>query len=331
MFLAAFSAAAVLRPDTAAVAGGRDASPRPPPRPRRRRWRRSPRRRSRASPRCRRCTARARKPKHEAQEPRRRRRLATAPAPRRRRPRPPAATADPPPRADRTRPRRRTTRRRSAERRRQDLRHLRMIRGRRGRPSRGRACGGWPWASPWRWPPALGGWAVADRIAADPVAAPSDAEGPRRRPGAPEGLGRLGAGAPAAGAAGARQRARLHALPGPDDDRVGRARARGHRRRWCPPRWCDKANGGLPKAETAKRRRPAGARLPRRPDRRLGARHLRDPDHARRADLVCTARSGGREASPTWCLEGLDQITVDGARPITLNDATAYRMRAPRR
>ena len=44
--------------------------------------------------------------------------------------------------------------------------------------------------------------------------------------------------------------------------------------------------------------------------------------------LVCAARSGGPEA-PTWCLNGLDQITVEGAPPITPDAGTAYRMRAP--
>jgi hypothetical protein len=44
--------------------------------------------------------------------------------------------------------------------------------------------------------------------------------------------------------------------------------------------------------------------------------------------LVCTARNGGAEA-PTWCLNGLDQITVAGAKPIAPDAGTAYRMRAP--
>ena len=51
-----------------------------------------------------------------------------------------------------------------------------------------------------------------------------------------------------------------------------------------PAALVEKADGGLPKAETREGRRPVGARLSRRPDRRLGPRHLRDPDHARRAD-----------------------------------------------
>ena len=44
--------------------------------------------------------------------------------------------------------------------------------------------------------------------------------------------------------------------------------------------------------------------------------------------IVCAAASGGPEA-PTWCLNGLDQITVGGARPITPEAGTAYRMRVP--
>jgi hypothetical protein len=44
--------------------------------------------------------------------------------------------------------------------------------------------------------------------------------------------------------------------------------------------------------------------------------------------LVCAARNGAPEA-PTWCLNGLDQITVAGAQPIEADAGTAYRMRAP--
>ncbi len=44
--------------------------------------------------------------------------------------------------------------------------------------------------------------------------------------------------------------------------------------------------------------------------------------------LVCAARDGGAEA-PTWCLNGLEQITVDGAQPIAPKAGTAYRLRAP--
>jgi hypothetical protein len=44
--------------------------------------------------------------------------------------------------------------------------------------------------------------------------------------------------------------------------------------------------------------------------------------------LVCTARGDAAEA-PTWCLNGLDQITVEGARPLKPDAGTAYRMRAP--
>ena len=44
--------------------------------------------------------------------------------------------------------------------------------------------------------------------------------------------------------------------------------------------------------------------------------------------LVCSARGGETEA-PTWCLNGLDQITVAGAKPLKPAADTAYRMRAP--
>ncbi|HEX6025965.1 MAG TPA: hypothetical protein VFZ00_28495, partial [Solirubrobacter sp.] len=44
--------------------------------------------------------------------------------------------------------------------------------------------------------------------------------------------------------------------------------------------------------------------------------------------LVCRARSGAPEA-PTWCLNGLDSITVSGAQPLKPAPDTAYRLRAP--
>ena len=44
--------------------------------------------------------------------------------------------------------------------------------------------------------------------------------------------------------------------------------------------------------------------------------------------LVCSARNGAPEA-PTWCLNGLDSITVAGAKPLKPAADTAYRMRAP--
>jgi hypothetical protein len=42
--------------------------------------------------------------------------------------------------------------------------------------------------------------------------------------------------------------------------------------------------------------------------------------------LACAAASGGR--APARCLRGVDQITVAGAQPVRIDDATAYRMRA---
>ncbi len=44
--------------------------------------------------------------------------------------------------------------------------------------------------------------------------------------------------------------------------------------------------------------------------------------------LVCSARNGAAEG-PTWCLDGLDSITVSGAQPLKPAADTAYRMRAP--
>ncbi|HET6550754.1 MAG TPA: hypothetical protein VFG79_19990, partial [Solirubrobacter sp.] len=45
--------------------------------------------------------------------------------------------------------------------------------------------------------------------------------------------------------------------------------------------------------------------------------------------LVCTAKGDGGPEAPTWCLNGLDQITVEGAKPLKPQRDTAYRLRAP--
>jgi hypothetical protein len=173
----------------------------------------------------------------------------------------------------------------------------------------------------------LGGWAVADRIAADPVAAPSEQKvfdaGPARLK----------------VSTGWSRAPRAPALPGLENapaympysgltTTVSVALVPADSASLVPAALVAKADGGLPKAETA---RVVG----------LQARAYRGvqtgdsvldiyaiPTTRGVLTLVCTARSGS-EASPTWCLEGLDQITVEGARPITLNDGTAFRMRAP--
>jgi hypothetical protein len=173
----------------------------------------------------------------------------------------------------------------------------------------------------------LGGWAVAHRLAADRASVSSvqkllDA-GPARLK----------------VSAGWERAARPPALPGLDDapaympyaglaTTVSVALVPADSAALVPAELEEKAEGGLPKAETA---RVVG----------LQARAYRGvqtgdsvldiyaiPTTRGVLTLVCTARNGGQEA-PTWCLEGLDQITVEGAKPITLNAGTAYRMRAP--
>ena len=173
----------------------------------------------------------------------------------------------------------------------------------------------------------LGGWAVADRIAADPVAPPSTQKeldaGPARLK----------------VSTGWARAPRSPALPGLDNapaytpwsgltTTVSVALVPADSASLVPAALVKKADGGLPKAETAK---VVGLSA-----RAYRGVHTGDsvldiyaiPTTRGVLTLVCTARSGAEE-SPTWCLEGLDQITVEGARPITLNDATAYRMRAP--
>jgi hypothetical protein len=173
----------------------------------------------------------------------------------------------------------------------------------------------------------LGGWAVADRIAADPVApAPTQKvldAGPARLK----------------VSTGWARAPRSPALPGLDNapaytpwsgltTTVSVALLPADSASLVPAALLAKIEGGLPKAEKAK---VVG----------LSARAYRGvvtgdsvldiyaiPTTRGVLTLVCAARAGA-EASPTWCLEGLDQITVEGAKPITLNDSTAYHMRAP--
>ena len=70
---------------------------------------------------------------------------------------------------------------------------------------------------------AFGGWMVAEKIAADPATVPSVLEGAAGRARAAEGLDRLGRGAQPSGAARARGRAGLDAVLRAGHDRVGRA------------------------------------------------------------------------------------------------------------
>ena len=60
-------------------------------------------------------------------------------------------------------------------------------------------------------------------------------------------------------------------------------------------------------AREGARRRARGARVPRRAQRRVGARRLRDPDHARRADARLLGPQRRCRRRPTWCLNGLDR------------------------
>ena len=175
---------------------------------------------------------------------------------------------------------------------------------------------------------ALGGWAVAERIAADrppaaPVAELLDA-GPARlqvssgwhgapKPPALPGLG---------GSTG------LDAVLGPGPRRS--------RSRWCRPttrRWSPWPGQGGP-GRAAATREGAGGRAARRA--RIAASRPATrvldiyaiPTTRGVLTLVCAARNGAPEA-PTWCLNGLDQITVTARGRCRLTDDTAYHMQAP--
>ena len=175
---------------------------------------------------------------------------------------------------------------------------------------------------------AVGGWFVADRIAADPatpdapVAKLLDAGAARlkvssgwekaARPPALPGLTGAPAWTPYAGLA---TTVSVALVPADDPALV-------------PAALVKEADGGLPKPEKARvvgleARAYRGVRTG---DTVLDVYAI--PTTRGVLTLVCAARSGGPEA-PTWCLNGLDQITVAGARPITADAGTAYRMRAP--
>jgi hypothetical protein len=173
------------------------------------------------------------------------------------------------------------------------------------------------------------GWFVANHIAADPATAPSlekvlDA-GPARlkvstgwervsRPPALPGLDGAPAWTPYAGLA---TTVSIALVPADDPALV-------------PAALVKAAEGGLPKPEKA---RVVGLEA-----RAYRGVHTGDsvldvyaiPTTRGVLTLVCAARNGGTEA-PTWCLNGLDQITVEGAKPIAPDAGTAYRMHAPAR
>jgi hypothetical protein len=173
----------------------------------------------------------------------------------------------------------------------------------------------------------LGGWAIANRIAADAPTMVSEQKvldaGPARlkvstgwqrsaRPPVLPGLGEAPAYTPYAGLA----------------TTVSVALVPADTAALVPAELVEQADGGLPKAETA---RVVGLRARAYRGVRTGDSVLdiyAIPTTRGVLTLVCTARNGAAEA-PTWCLEGLDQITVEGANPITLDAGTAYRMRAP--
>ena len=173
----------------------------------------------------------------------------------------------------------------------------------------------------------VGGWLLANHIAADPASAPSVDKvltaGPARlrvssdweraaRPPAVPGL----AGAPAfTPYDGLATTVSVALLPADDPALV-------------PAALVKAAEGGLPKPEKA---RVVGLEARAYRGIRTGDSVLdvyAIPTTRGVLTLVCTARNGGTEA-PTWCLNGLDQITVDGAQPIAPKAGTAFDLRAP--
>ena len=163
----------------------------------------------------------------------------------------------------------------------------------------------------------LGGWAVAERIAAEPPAAPSlervlDAGPARlkvstawvtaRRPPELPGLAGAPAWTPYSGLA---TTVTVALVPADDAALV-------------PSGLVKAAQGGLPKPERARvvgleARAYRGVRTG---DSVLDVYAI--PTTRGVLTLVCAARNGAPEA-PTWCLNGLDQITVAGARPLQLD------------
>ena len=96
-----------------------------------------------------------------------------------------------------------------------------------------------------------------------------------------------------------------------------------------PGRAGDEGRGRPAQGRDRTRRRPAGARLPRRPHRRLGPRRLRDPDHARACSRSCARPAAGPRRRRPGASRASTRSPSKGPAPITLNAGTAYRMRAP--
>jgi hypothetical protein len=173
----------------------------------------------------------------------------------------------------------------------------------------------------------VGGWALAAHIAADPASVTSVEQvleaGPARlkvstaweraaRPPALPGLDGAPAWTPYAGLA---TTVSVALVPADDPALV-------------PAALVKAAEGGLPKAQTA---RVVGLQARAYRGVRTGDAVLdvyAIPTTRGVLTIVCAARNGGPEA-PTWCLNGLEQITVDGAKPIAPAAGTAYRLRAP--
>jgi hypothetical protein len=173
----------------------------------------------------------------------------------------------------------------------------------------------------------IAGWAVADQIAADPAGTPVSAQvlnaGPARL--------KVSSGWQAA--------KRPPALPGLESARtwapysglattVSVALVPADHAALVPSQLVAAAEGGLPRPEKA---RVVG--LEARAYRGVvAAGNVLDiyaiPTTRGVLTLACAARSGAQEA-PTWCLSGLEQITVEDAQPLKPEDATAYRLRAP--
>jgi hypothetical protein len=174
---------------------------------------------------------------------------------------------------------------------------------------------------------ALGGWLVAERIAADPATVPSYSKelkaGPARlkvstdwaevrSPPVLPGLKDAPAWTPYAGLATTVS----VALVAPDDAAL------------VPNALVKDAAGGLPQPERA---RVVGLEARAYRGVRSGQSVLdvyAIPTTRGVLTLVCSARNGAAEG-PTWCLDGLDSITVAGAQPLKPAADTAYRMRAP--
>jgi hypothetical protein len=173
----------------------------------------------------------------------------------------------------------------------------------------------------------LGGWLLATQIAAEPASTPAVEQvldaGPAQlkvssawervaRPPALPGLDGAPAWTPYAGLA---TTVSVALVPADDPALV-------------PAALVKAAEGGLPKPEKA---RVVGLEARAYRGIRVGESVLdvyAIPTTRGVLTLVCAARNDTEEA-PTWCLNGLDQITVEAATPIVPAAGTAYALRAP--